>query len=109
MLSYEAPLIYKILNILLVLLILNYCAMVVKAMFQNQQLDIFQSSKITINGKLEHHRLSKTFAARFDKSGYTFFENFFLPPSLTYANIPSDTSLVISYILFYLILLLLEN
>ena len=70
---------------------------------------IFQGSKITVYGKLEDHRLSKTFATRFDKSGYTFFKNSSLPPSLTYANIPSDTSLVIIYILFYLILLLLEN
>ena len=47
--------------------------MVVKVIFQNEQLDIFQGSKITIYGKLEDHRLSKTFATRFDKSGYTFF------------------------------------
>ena len=83
--------------------------MVVKVMFQNQQLDIFQGSKLTIYGKLEDHRLSKTFAARFDKSGYMFFKNSSLPPSLTYANISSNISSVEFYISFYLILLLPEN
>ena len=36
-------------------------------------------------------------------------EHIRFPPSLTYAKIPSRTSLVIIYILFYLILLILEN
>ena len=47
--------------------------------------------KLTIYGKLEEHRLRRTFLIRFDKRVCTFLKTY----------ISSDTSLVIIYILFY--------
>ena len=48
--------------------------MVVKVIFQNEQLDIFQGSKITIYGKLEDQQSSSTFATRF--AGVYVFQKF---------------------------------
>ena len=82
--------------------------MVVKVIFQNQQLEIFQGSKIKICGKLEDHQLGKTFVARFDKSGFTFFPKF-LPSSLPRICKHFFRHFMTYNLHIYLTLLLLEN